>query len=117
MRKFCTNCGQEIDENISFCPNCGKLTKKNNIEKNKVENKKDSEKNKIAAGLLGIFLGGFGIHNFYLGYNGRGVAQLLMTLLSGGVLSFISSLWGFIEGIMIFTGKINIDAHGNPLGE
>ena len=39
-------------------------------------------KSKAAAGLLGIFLGCFGFHNFYLGYTGRAVAQLLITLLS-----------------------------------
>lgn len=31
--------------------------------------------------LLGIFLGCFGIHNFYLGFAGRGVSQLLLTLI------------------------------------
>lgn len=29
------------------------------------------QKSKMAAGLLGIFLGGLGIHNFYLGYTGK----------------------------------------------
>ena len=40
------------------------------------------QKNKIVAGLLGLFLGTLGIHNFYLGYAGKGIAQLLMTILS-----------------------------------
>ena len=39
-------------------------------------------KSKMAAGLLGIFLGSLGIHNFYLGYTGKAVAQLLITILS-----------------------------------
>ena len=33
-------------------------------------------KSKVAAGLLAIFLGAFGVHNFYLGYTGKAVAQL-----------------------------------------
>ena len=74
-------------------------------------------KSKIAAGLLGIFLGSFGVHNFYLGYTGKAVTQLLMSVLSCGILAGISSLWGLIEGVMILTGSINVDASGNPLGE
>ena len=35
-------------------------------------------KSKLAAGLLGIFLGYLGVHNFYLGYAGRGLVQLLV---------------------------------------
>ena len=72
-------------------------------------------KSKMAAGLLGIFLGGFGVHNFYLGYTGKALAQLLITLLTCGFGAMISSVWGLIEGIMILTGSINTDANGNPL--
>ena len=55
------------------------------------------------------------MHNFYLGYTGKAVAQLLITILSCGFLAFASSLWGLIEGILILTGSINTDAQGNPL--
>lgn len=118
MTKFCTNCGQEIDDKVSFCMNCGKEVNKSkaNTNSNKPVNT-FIPKSKIAAGLLGIFLGSFGIHNFYLGYNGKAVAQLLLTLLSFGSLSFISTIWSLVEGIMILTGSINVDAKGNPLGE
>ncbi|MDR2567050.1 MAG: TM2 domain-containing protein [Bifidobacteriaceae bacterium] len=76
-------------------------------------------KSKIAAGLLGIFLGAFGVHNFYLGRTGPAVAQLLITVLSLGFLGFVSGIWGLIEGIMILTAKPGTswayDAHGFPL--
>ncbi|MCZ9344600.1 TM2 domain-containing protein, partial [Streptomyces sp. TRM76130] len=36
-----------------------------------------SDKSKIVAGLLQIFLGGFGVGRFYVGSVGVGVAQLL----------------------------------------
>jgi TM2 domain-containing membrane protein YozV len=39
-----------------------------------------SGKSRVAYILLGLFLGGLGIHNFYAGYAGRGVAQLLLNL-------------------------------------
>ena len=72
-------------------------------------------KSKVAAGVLGILLGGLGIHNFYLGYTGKGVAQLLISILSLGFLAWISGIWGLIEGIMILTGNIDKDGQGNPL--
>ena len=70
----------------------------------------EEKKSRIGAGLLGILLGGFGAHNFYLGYTGKAVAQLLITWLSFGLLYFISSTWGLIEGILILVGTINKDA-------
>lgn len=73
------------------------------------------QKSKIAAGILGIFLGVFGVHNFYLGRVGRGVAQLLLTLLSCFLLSPVSEIWGLIEGILILTGNISTDGKGIPL--
>ena len=68
-------------------------------------------------GLLGIFLGTFGVHNFYLGFTGKAVAQLLITILSCGILSGVSAIWGLIEGILILTGSINKDANGNSLAD
>lgn len=37
-------------------------------------------KSRVAFVLLGVFLGGLGIHNFYAGYVGKGIAQLLLNL-------------------------------------
>jgi TM2 domain-containing membrane protein YozV len=72
-------------------------------------------KSKLAAGLIAIFFGAFGVHNFYLGYTGKGIAQLLITVLSFGLLAFVSWIWALIEGIMILAGSIAVDANGIPL--
>lgn len=72
---------------------------------------KGNAKSKMAAGLLGIFLGAWGIHNFYLGNTTRGIIQIVVTLVTCGM----GGLWGFIEGIMILCGSISTDANGNPL--
>lgn len=72
-------------------------------------------RSKIAAGLLGIFLGYFGVHNFYLGYTGKAIAQLLITVLTCGFGSIITGIWGLIEGILILTGSIATDGNGFPL--
>lgn len=75
------------------------------------------QKSKLVAGLLGIFLGVFGVHNFYLGYTGKAVSQLLISLLTCFIFSPVSAIWGFIEGILIIVGTIDKDANGCPLGD
>lgn len=49
--------------------------------------------------LLGIFLGIWGAHNFYAGYNGRGTAQLLLTIFTGWLLLPLISImiWNIVE--------------------
>lgn len=75
-------------------------------------NANPAQKSRIAAGILGILLGGLGIHRFYLGYVGIGIAQIVVTIVTLG----IGSIWGFIEGILILTGSsITTDAKGVPL--
>jgi TM2 domain-containing membrane protein YozV len=69
------------------------------------------QKEKMVAGLLGILIGGFGVHNFYLGYTTKGIIQIVVTIVTCG----IGAIWGLIEGIMILTGSINTDANGVPL--
>jgi TM2 domain-containing membrane protein YozV len=70
-------------------------------------------KSRLIAGLLGILLGSLGIHRFYLGYVGIGIAQILVTLFTFG----FGALWGFIEGIMILVKAQSFatDASGRPL--
>lgn len=123
--EFCTSCGSKAGTGANFCPNCGAQTQPNaavcvqcGVALNNVAApgaNGNAQKSKMAAGLLGIFLGGFGVHNFYLGYTGKAVAQLLITLCTCGFGAFVSGIWGLIEGIQILTGSINTDAQGNPL--
>jgi TM2 domain-containing membrane protein YozV len=75
-------------------------------------------KSKMAAGLLAIFVGSLGIHNFYLGYNDRGVTQLLLTTVGWiffGIGPIVATIWSLIEGIQIFTGSISVDSRGDRL--
>ena len=111
MAKYCANCGKELTDEQDICLNCGVRVKKSTTSSD------PNAKSKLAAGLFGIFLGAFGVHNFYLGFTGKAVAQLLITVLSCGILSPVSAIWGLIEGIMILTGTINKDANGVPLKE
>ena len=134
---FCKSCGKEIPEGQELCEECAAKeaeTVENSTSTNEAPaqeatvvnntnnanpNQDPNAKSKMAAGLLGIFLGSLGIHNFYLGYTTKAIVQLLVTLLGGVVTCGIASLavyvWGLVEGIMILTGSINTDANGNPL--
>lgn len=121
---FCKNCGVSKGVGNSYCPYCGAETPVGcevcpNCSAQLISPKTKNPvysgaKSRIAAGILGILLGGLGIHNFYLGYTGKAVAQLLLSVLSCGILSFASAIWGLVEGIMILTGSINTDANGIP---
>jgi TM2 domain-containing membrane protein YozV len=57
------------------------------------------ESKKILAGVLGILLGGLGVHKFVLGYTKEGLLQILITVVTCG----IGSIIGLIEGIIYLT--------------
>ncbi|WP_243388840.1 TM2 domain-containing protein [Bifidobacterium simiarum] len=77
-----------------------------------------SSKSKIAAGLLGIFLGCFGVHNFYLGNTGKALAQLLLTVVGWIVVigPAVAGLWGLVEGILIIASKPGSPWHRDANG-
>lgn len=59
-------------------------------------------KSKIVAAVLAFFLGGLGIHRFYLGETGKGIFYLLFCW------TFIPSVIAFIDGILFLTMNENI---------
>jgi TM2 domain-containing membrane protein YozV len=108
---YCPKCGKEIPDDASFCPECGSPVKSQDTTP--LSDEIPAQKSTLAAGLFGIFLGAFGVHNFYLGYIGKAVVQLVLSCLI--VFIPISYVWGLIEGIMILTGQIDVDGQGNLL--
>ena len=132
---FCRNCGNQMDpqavvcvkcgvpagQGNNYCPHCGAQTAPDAAVCTQCgvafaqPVPVGEQKSKMAAGLLGIFLGAFGVHNFYLGYTGKAVAQLLISVLSCGIFAVASEIWGLVEGIQILTGSIKTDAKGVPL--
>lgn len=122
---YCEKCGAQLNQNQNFCSRCGHSKTNGGVNQptqNQNSYRQNSEsihnigsKSKICAGLLGILVGTFGVHNFYLGYTGKGAAQVLITVLSCGFLCWVSSIWALIEGIMILTGASPYDAQGNLL--
>ena len=104
----------------------------------------ETTKSKIAAGLLGIFLGQFGVHNFYLANTKKALIQCIVSavcwvlyiicMILGvltaafgvGIIFFLfaivlcagpggMSIWGLVEAIMILAGKITVDGKGNAI--
>jgi TM2 domain-containing membrane protein YozV len=72
-----------------------------------------SDKSKLVAGLLqllGLF-GLLGIGRIYLGETGLGIAQLIIGLVTCGVVAIV---WGIIDAILILTDKVR-DPQGRPL--
>jgi TM2 domain-containing membrane protein YozV len=66
-----------------------------------------SDKSKIVAGVLQLFLGSFGIGRFYTGHTGMALAQLFTC---GGL-----GFWALIDGIMLLTSNDKTDAQGRVL--
>lgn len=95
-KNYCPNCGAETNPEAVICVNCGASL---DINAGK------SERLRMVAGLLGVLVGGIGIHNFYLGFTKKGVIQIVVTLVTCG----IGSIWGLIDGILILMGKEGYD--------
>lgn len=82
--KYCSNCGEKIDEKAEICPECG-------VRQGTVAT---AGKDKVVAGILGILLGGLGIHKFYLEDKKMGVLYLCFFWTG------IPAIIGFIEGLI-----------------
>lgn len=105
---ICTSCGFKPSEGKLFCQNCGAQTKPEqeiciSCGYKLLKTQTTYTKSKVAAGLLGIFLGCLGIHKFYLGYNTQGLILLLVTILSCFFLSIVTGIIGLVEGIIYLT--------------
>jgi len=94
--KFCQECGAVIRARAEICPKCG-VRQGNAASSSNGLAVTPSGKSKIAAALFAIFLGGLGIHKFYLGRVGWGILYILFCW------TFIPAIVGFIEGIVYLT--------------
>lgn len=108
---YCRNCGKELTEGAVYCTNCATPVRENPVQ--------NPGKNRVVVGLMALFLGTLGIHNFYLGYKNRALAQILISTVGGlfscGIATLAVAVWSPIESIQIFTGTIATDAAGVPL--
>lgn len=83
--KFCHECGKVINAKAEICPHCG-VRQALQITSN--------SPSRVSSILLALFLGGLGLHKFYMGKTIQGLFYLLFCWT--GVPAFI----GVIEGIV-----------------
>lgn len=131
----CEYCENEVPAGASRCPSCGAVIspKKEAQQDNQAHiivvrqapnvlqptvlsaaSQSDTylladQKSRAVYVIIGFLFGEFGIHDFYAGYNGRGIAQLLITILSFGLLFWVSWIWAAVEML-----TVERDAKGVP---
>ena len=110
MARYCTRCGAINDEAAQYCTSCQAplSSVSGNVGYQPMQSvnpgqmtdwKQMGADKKIIAGILGILVGGFGVHKFVLGYTTEGLIQIAITFITCGVGSII----GLIEGIIYLT--------------
>lgn len=72
----------------------------------------ESDRQILPAFLLAFFLGVFGVHRFYVGKTGSGIAMLVLTLTLIGAV--VSAIWATVDWILIVTGSFT-DIEGRRL--
>jgi hypothetical protein len=121
---FCVKCGNEVDDAAVICPKCGVPTTNFKQEAPQaaaqpniiITNTNTAnataggfnyiQKSKWTAFFLCLFLGGIGVHRFYVGKTGTGIIYLLTAGLFG--------VGALIDLIMILIGGFR-DKAGQPL--
>ena len=112
LAKKCRYCGEIVDPTlrmvsdmqqsvkVTVIPSSGiTVNPESTATTHNIATNTNLPKQRIAYILLGLFLGGFGIHNFYAGYSNKAIAQLLISLLIGWlIIPYIAVvIWSLIE--------------------
>lgn len=106
--KYCTHCGNQVDDECIICPKCGCYADKKSTPK-EIFNEDDpnaSGKSRLVDFLLCLFIGLIGAHCFYEGKIGKGVLYIF----TAG-LFFIGI---FVDFVKIITGTAK-DKSGLPI--
>ena len=93
MNKVCPKCGAPTPDLSNFCPNCGyDLGYARADVPNPFDASGPEGKCRGIAALLAFFLGGIGVHYFYMNKVGAGLLTILLTIVTCGI-------WGVITFI------------------
>lgn len=108
--KYCRDCGAQILDNAEICPNCGcRQIYPDYMNGTRPRNPDASTRSRLCALLLCIFFGVVGVHRFYLGRTGSGVAMVFLGWLTLGI-------WPLIDLILIACGNFR-DGEGRLVTE
>ena len=127
----CNYCGNEVPDGSLTCPSCGGAIQQPQaasqqqapqgappVQQTVVvvqQGPAPMPKSRTIYVILAFFFGGLGIHNFYAGRTGCGIAQLLITLLSCGFLSGIVGIWVLIEMFVVTRDGKGVPMRGGAL--
>lgn len=96
-KKPCGACANTLDVRAEFCPRCG--VRQPMMAAMGMPGAPSSailtSRNRLVAALLAFFLGGFGIHKFYLGRPKVGILYLVLFW------TIVPAVIAFIEGIIL----------------
>jgi TM2 domain-containing membrane protein YozV len=93
-KKFCSECGMVIAASARACPHCGAQLSGGSTTNG-------AGRDKTAAALIALFLGGIGGHKFYLGKPGMGILYLVFCW------TLIPALIALVEAIQLFSMSQN----------
>lgn len=114
---YCPKCGSELEPSATFCVNCGyqKSEEKQQVNSGTANSSAKKSKgpslngkDKITTALLCFFLGAFGVHNFYMGENKKGIMKIVFFVLCG-----ISAIFALIDFVKILTDSYTYDPDAN----
>ena len=93
----CQKCGTEVQNGTAICTACGAAVTAD--QNGGIPAEEISTKNFTTYALLGFFLGNLGVHDFYAGYSGRAIANIIGNVLISPFLVQVST------GIELITNK------------
>jgi TM2 domain-containing membrane protein YozV len=99
---FCPNCGKELSDQAVTCPGCGHPLR----PRSDPAGRPTSPKSRTIALVLCFLFGAIGVHRFYVGKVGTGIAMIFTF---GGL-----GIWALVDFIMIITGSFT-DIDGKVL--
>lgn len=127
--QVCLECGVDKGKGNNYCPFCGEHKKSENqdvclscgskLKKNNTYMGKSSDKTKLVTLILWFFLGAFGVHQFYVGNNKKGILYLVLfvaTIITCGIAGIVTTILLIIDLVYLLTDKM-YDGDGNIIIE
>jgi TM2 domain-containing membrane protein YozV len=103
-KKHCYACANILDVRAELCPRCGVrqpyvpgMHESTALVPAGMRTPAVTTKNRTAAGIFALILGGIGIHKFYLGQTAAGIVYLLFCW------TLVPALISFVEGVLFLT--------------
>ncbi len=102
-KNFCRACGAQLNPNQVVCVKCGSSVEVKKKSSSSGNGLGGGEKSKILAAIFAFFLGGLGIHKFYLGDQKWGIIYIVL-LITGCFLiipAIVVGIMALVDGIKL----------------